>query len=71
MNETTPLAARDLEKILRTFLRIMEELPPDTEAGYLDEGGQLHILPDIAAKLRAARRARDLLADIGRTAGDR
>jgi len=56
-----PLAAADLVRILRVYLRIAEELPPDTEAGYLDEQGHVHFLRDIGAKLRASREAVDLL----------
>jgi len=59
-----PLAAADLVRILKVYLRIVEELPPDTEAGYLDEQGHVHFLRDIGQKLRASREAADLLQRI-------
>ena len=39
----------------------MRELPPDTEAGFLDGEGDLRLAPDIGRKLRTARSVRDLL----------
>ncbi len=50
-----PLTAADLVRILRIYLRIVEELPPDTDTGFLDEHGHVHFLPDVGKKLRAAR----------------
>jgi hypothetical protein len=59
-----PLSAADLARILRVYLRIVDELPPDTEAGVLDENGHVNFLPDIGRKLRASREAAQLLARI-------
>jgi hypothetical protein len=42
----------------------MRELPPDVEAGWLDAQGDLRLSPDIARKLRTARRVRQLLQDL-------
>ena len=50
-----PLVASDLERILKVYLRLVQELPPDTPVGHLDAQGQLHFAPDIGKKLRAAR----------------
>ena len=58
------LEARDVEAIFREFARVMSELPPDTEAGWLDSEGDLRLAPDIGRKLRTARGVRDLLRDI-------
>jgi len=55
------LAASDLARILRVYLRILEELPPDTEAGHLDAQGHVHFAPDIGRKLRATREAAQVL----------
>ena len=41
----------------------MRELPPDVEAGWLDSEGNLRLVPDIARKLRTARRVRQLLQE--------
>ena len=68
MAEPRPLAAADLARILRVYLRIVQELPPDTEAGFLDAQGHVHFLPDIGQKLRASREAADLLARISKAA---
>jgi hypothetical protein len=57
-----PLTAADLARILRVYLRIVEELPPDTDSGFLDAQGHVHFLPDIGKKLRASREAVDELA---------
>lgn len=51
------LTASDLERILKIYLRIAQELPPDTEAGFLDEAGHVNFLPDVGRKLKAARAA--------------
>jgi hypothetical protein len=56
-----PLTAADLGRILRVYLRIVDELPPDTETGFLDEHGHVHFLKDVGQKLRAAREATGLL----------
>jgi hypothetical protein len=61
---TRPLTAADLARILRVYQRIVEELPPDTETGFLDAAGHIHFLPDVGQKLRASREAADLLARI-------
>jgi hypothetical protein len=52
---TRPLTASDLERILKIYLRLVQELPPDTPAGHLDAQGQLHFAPDMGKKLRASR----------------
>ena len=49
------LEARDVEAIFRAFAEVMRELPPDTEAGWLDASGDLRLAPDIGRKLRTAR----------------
>ena len=49
------LEARDVEAIFREFAKVMSELPPDTEAGWLDTEGDLRLAPDIGRKLRTAR----------------
>ena len=51
------LEARDVEAIFREFAKVMSELPPDTEAGWLDAEGDLRLAPDIGRKLRTARPA--------------
>jgi hypothetical protein len=58
------LEARDVEAIFREFAEVMHELPPDTEAGWLDAAGDLRLAPDIGRKLRTARNVRDLLRKI-------
>jgi hypothetical protein len=42
----------------------MRELPPDTEAGWLDGEGDLRLAPDIGRKLRTARGVRDVLRQL-------
>ena len=46
------------------FAEVMRELPPETEAGWLDAQGDLRLAPDIGRKLRTARNVRDLLRQI-------
>ena len=58
------LEAREVEAIFRAFAEVMRELPPDTEAGWLDAEGDLRLAPDIGRKLRTARNVRDVLRDI-------
>jgi hypothetical protein len=58
------LEAREVEEIFMAFAEAMRELPPDVEAGWLDAQGDLRLAPDIARKLRAARRVRQLLHDL-------
>ena len=58
------LEARDVEAIFRAFAEVLRELPPDTEAGFLDAEGDLRLAPDIGRKLRTARNVRDLLRQI-------
>jgi hypothetical protein len=58
------LEARDVEAIFRSFAEVMRELPPDTEAGWLDAEGDLRLAPDIGRKLRTARGVRDVLRQI-------
>ncbi len=55
------LDARQVEAIFLAFAEAMRELPPDIEAGWLDASGDLRLAPDIAQKLRTARRVRLLL----------
>ena len=58
------LAARQVEAIFLAFAEAMRELPPDTEAGRLDANGDLRLAPDIALKLRTARRVRQFLLQL-------
>jgi len=58
------LAARQVEEIFLAFAEAMRELPPDIEAGWLDGQGDLRLAPDIARKLRTARRVRQLLQEL-------
>ena len=58
------LEARQVEEIFLAFAEAMRELPPDIEAGWLDAQGDLRLAPDIARKLRTARRVRQLLVDL-------
>ena len=58
------LEARDVEAIFREFTKVMGELPPETEAGWLDAEGDLRLAPDIGRKLRTARNVRDVLRQI-------
>ena len=69
MSEKRPLVAGEVERILRVYLRLVGELPPDTEAGYLDEEGHLNFAPDIGRKIRAAREVRALLDRMGKDGG--
>ena len=58
------LGARQVEEIFLAFAEAMRELPPDIEAGWLDAQGDLRLAPDIARKLRTARRVRQLLQEL-------
>ena len=58
------LGARQVEEIFLAFAEAMRELPPDVEAGWLDAQGDLRLAPDIARKLRTARRVRQLLQEL-------
>ena len=58
------LGAREVEQIFASFAEAMRELPPDIEAGWLDAQGDLRLAPDIARKLRTARRVRQLLQEL-------
>jgi hypothetical protein len=58
------LGASEVEEIFRAFAEAMRELPPDVEAGWLDAQGDLRLAPDIARKLRTARRVRQLLQEL-------
>jgi hypothetical protein len=60
------LGAREVEQIFAAFAEAMRELPPDVEAGWLDAQGDLRLAPDIARKLRTARRVRQLLQELRR-----
>ena len=63
------LEAREVEQIFSAFAEAMRELPPDVEAGWLDAQGDLRLAPDIARKLRTARRVRQLLQELRRREG--
>ena len=65
------LEARDVEAIFRAFAEVLRELPPDTEAGFLDSEGDLRLAPDIGRKLRTARNVRDVLRQIRDAESDR
>jgi hypothetical protein len=65
------LEAKDVEAIFREFAKVMRELPPDTEAGWLDAQGDLRLAPDIGRKLRTARNVRDVLRQIRESQGER
>ena len=65
------LEARDVEAIFRAFAEVLQELPPDTEAGFLDAQGDLRLAPDIGRKLRTARNVRDVLRQIRDAESDR
>ena len=58
------LEAKDVEAIFRAFAEVLRELPPDTEAGFLDAEGDLRLAPDIGRKLRTARNVREVLQEI-------
>jgi hypothetical protein len=58
------LDAREVGEIFTAFAEAMRELPPDVEAGWLDAQGDLRLAPDIARKLRTARRVRQLLLEL-------
>jgi hypothetical protein len=70
MSDTRPLTASDLERILKIYLRLVQELPPDTPAGHLDSQGQLHFAADIGAKLRTSRETLGTLRRISRSGKD-
>jgi hypothetical protein len=65
------LEAKDVEAIFREFAKVMSELPPDTEAGWLDAAGDLRLAPDIGRKLRTARGVRDVLRQIRESQNER
>ena len=65
------LEAHQVEAIFRAFAEVMRELPPDTEAGWLDTEGDLRLAPDIGRKLRTARGVRDVLREIRMSQGER
>ena len=65
------LEARDVGAIFRAFAEVMRELPPDTEAGWLDSAGDLRLAPDIGRKLRTARGVHDVLREIRLSQGAR
>ena len=58
------LNAEQLRRIFLEFAEVMRELPPDTEAGFLDAQGELRLAPDVGRKLRTARNVRDVLRQI-------
>jgi hypothetical protein len=64
------LEAREVEAIFLAFAEVMRELPPDTEAGWLDDEGDLRLAPDIGRKLRTARSVRDLLRQMREKGGE-
>ena len=53
------LEARDVEAIFREFAMVVSELPPDTEAGWLDAEGDLRLTV-------GCEDAGDLIADLER-----
>jgi hypothetical protein len=65
------LEARDVEAIFRAFAEVLRELPPDTEAGFLDVEGDLRLAPDIGRKLRTARNVREVLRQIRQSENER
>ena len=65
------LEARDVEAICRAFAEVLRELPPDTEAGFLDAEGDLRLAPDIGRKLRTARNVREVLRQIRQAENER
>jgi hypothetical protein len=65
------LEARDVEAIFRAFAEVLRELPPDTEAGFLDAEGDLRLAPDIGHKLRTARNVREVLRQIRQSENER
>ena len=64
------LEAHEVEAIFRAFAEVMRELPPDTEAGWLDAAGDLRLAPDIGRKLRTARSVRALLQQFRQARSD-
>lgn len=66
MSREKRLGARQVEEIFLAFAEAMRELPPDIEAGWLDAAGDLRLAPDIARKLRTARRVRSVLQELSR-----
>jgi hypothetical protein len=58
------LNALQLRRIFLAFAEVMQELPPDIEAGFLDAQGELRLAPDVGRKLRTARNVRDVLRQI-------
>jgi hypothetical protein len=58
------LRAQELQSIFLAFAEAMRELPPDIEAGWLDEQGELRLAPDVGKKLRTARNVREVLRRI-------
>ena len=65
------LEARDVEAIFRAFAEVLRELPPDTEAGFLDTEGDLRLAPDIGRKLRTARNVREVLRQMRQSENER
>ena len=65
------LEARDVEAIFRAFAEVLRELPPDTEAGFLDAEGDLRLAPDIGRKLRTARNVREVLRQMRQSENER
>ena len=58
------LEAHEVAEIFTAFAEAIRELPPDIEAGWLDAQGDLRLAPDIARKLRTARRVRQFLVEL-------
>ena len=65
------LNAEQLRRIFLAFAEVMEELPPDIEAGWLDAQGELRLAADVGRKLRTARNVRDVLRQIREAEGQR
>jgi hypothetical protein len=70
MTGTRALTASDLERILKIYLRLVQELPPDTPAGHLDDNGQVHFAADIGMKLRTSREALETLQRLRKSPPD-
>jgi len=65
------LNAEQLRRIFLEFAEAMRELPPDTEAGFLDAEGELRLAPDVGRKLRTARNVREALQHIRKAENER
>jgi hypothetical protein len=64
------LNAKQVEQIFLEFAKVLGELPPDIEAGWLDAEGDLRLAPDIGRKLRTARAIRQMLRQMRQEGGE-